>query len=82
MSNVSEYQQVAALVCLDLDVIESSIKDGMSDSELRNMVEILIEDTKKLKVDKLYRDSRYNACQTIFDQLKHPSHVGPNEKSR
>ena len=64
MNEITEYQKVAALVCLDIDTI---VKAAESKPELamdfllklRGMKDKVVDDEKN-------RDTRYAACQSVF----------------
>ena len=64
MSDISEYQKVAALVCMDIDIMAKAAE---------RKPETAIEYLRKLKEmkdsvvsDGGCRDSRYAACQAVF----------------
>lgn len=62
-----EYQQVAALTCLDIDLLADIAEDkSMTADQLRDQIVHLKELKDKLISDKADRESRYSAACMIF----------------
>lgn len=65
MSKVTEYQQVAALLCKDIDAIALAVE---SKPELATgLVKKLKEGKDKVISDKEHRESRYNAAWSLIN---------------
>lgn len=63
----TEYQQVAALVCMDLDMLKIlSERSDMTLEELKEHISIIVENKEQLINDSKIRQSRYQAASLVF----------------
>ena len=63
-----EYQQVAALVCLDMDMLADISNDStITLEDLKAQIKHFAAEMKKYQEDAEYRKMRYNACCVLFN---------------
>jgi len=68
MNMKDEYQQVAALTCLDIDLLARVAENGKwSEKDLKNMIFQLKKKKDALISDAEVRETRYNAVGNILN---------------
>ena len=68
MSNVNEFQQVAAIVCHDIDILAKVAETGSWKKEDLIKLIFRLKQQKDLAIsDAIDRDSRYNALTVVFN---------------
>ena len=66
VSSISEFQQVAALLCLDIDILEECIDDSMSKEDILWQVRDLIDKKNDMINNEESRNSRYSAASMLM----------------
>ena len=62
-----EYQQMAGLVCLKIDVLSDMADDPtITLEELREQIKLVARDVEELKTNPAERESQYACCSWIF----------------
>lgn len=62
-----EYKEVAALVCMDLDLLQMTVKrKDMTIEDIRAQIDLVVEMKNQLISDAEHRESRYNASAFLF----------------
>jgi len=65
---MDEYQQVAALTCMDIDILAKvAEQDNWTAEELRGLIFRLKTQKDLLITDASTRESRYNATCSVFN---------------
>lgn len=68
MSEVTEYQQVAALLAMDIDILATVAEDNSHDANfLQAMIFRLKKNKDLLITDDKHREMRYNATAKVFN---------------
>jgi hypothetical protein len=68
MSDITEYQQVAAIACMDIDILAKVAEsDRWTADDLREMIFRLKKQKDLLITDAKVREMRYNATKMIFN---------------
>ena len=57
-----EYQQVAGLLCMDIDLLDKCVDESMSKEEIIWQVRDLVEKKNDMITNKESRDDRYSAA--------------------
>ena len=66
MAEVSEFQQVAALLSLEIDILESLGNDKkITADEYRDHIKLIIQRRNEMVSDKKLRDQRFQAYQML-----------------
>lgn len=65
-TKAEEYQQVAALLCLDIDLLAEAIDENTSREDLLWWLNDLVEKKNDMISDAASRESRYVASSMIF----------------
>jgi len=67
MSDITEYQEVAAIVCMDIDILAKVADNDEWDADfLRQMIFRLKKNKDLLISDDTHRKMRYNATTQVF----------------
>lgn len=62
-----EYQQVAALVCNDIDIMWQVVqKDDMSKEDIIAQIRLLVDNKNEMIKNKEVRDRRWHAANLLF----------------
>ena len=68
MSNVNEFQQVAAIVCMDIDTLAKVAENDEFDADFLRMMIFRLKKQKDLAIsDAKSRETRYNAITVVFN---------------
>ena len=68
MSEVTEYQEVAAITCMDIDILAKVAEDDRwTKEDLKELIFRLKKNKDKLISDDTHRKMRYNAFSTVVN---------------
>ena len=68
MSDVNEFQQVAAITCMDIDTLAKVAENEEFDADFLRMMIIRLKKQKDLAIsDAKVRKVRYNALTVVFN---------------
>jgi len=68
MSDITEYQEVAAIVCMDIDILAKVADNGeWTAEELKTFIIRLKKNKDQLISDDTHRKMRYNATSQVFN---------------
>jgi len=68
MSEITEYQQVAALLAMDIDILAKVVENGeWTKEDLEKLIFRLKKNKDLLITDDAHREMRYNATSQVFN---------------
>ncbi len=68
MSDTTEYQEVATLLAMDIDILaQVAERDNWTAEDLRNLIFRLKKNKDLLITDDAHRNMRYNATTAVFN---------------
>jgi len=64
-----EYQEVAGIVCQDLELLQKMAKGNRTAEELKSFIALMYNNMKEAIADKEKRKSRYQAMGLLFNMV-------------